>query len=198
MYDVALFILRIKFQKAMGIGPNPFRDGRSQCDLFRRVIGSSAVVREQRNGNSQEAEENRQQLIFHEIPPNLLWGLEVADAPKPYGQGGWRRRVEPAHLPWRQGLALLPHGRSGSNRIFRFGYLTFASYPSPRLETTNLPTQQPQTGIAQFRLLSPENTELAECGPSHPSGKSHIPMEGIHRKFPVRVCSPWVSAGIDG
>jgi len=60
MHDVALFILRIKFQKAMGIGPNPFRDGPFQCDLFRRVIGSSAVVREQRNGNRQEAEENRQ------------------------------------------------------------------------------------------------------------------------------------------
>jgi hypothetical protein len=70
MYDVALVILRIKPQKAMRIGPKPLGYCSFDGDLFRSVVGGGAMVREQRNGNHQEPEENRKEFISHGIPPN--------------------------------------------------------------------------------------------------------------------------------
>jgi hypothetical protein len=74
VYDVALVILGIKLQKAMRIGPKPFRYRCFHGGPFRRVVCGRAVVREQRNGHRYEAEENRQNFIFHRIPPNLCPG----------------------------------------------------------------------------------------------------------------------------
>jgi hypothetical protein len=74
MHDVALIILCVKLQKAMRIGPEPFRYRCFHGGPFRRVICGRTVVREQRNGHRYEGEENRQKFIFHRIPPNLCLG----------------------------------------------------------------------------------------------------------------------------
>jgi hypothetical protein len=73
MRDVALVILHIEPQKAVWIGPKPFRDDSFQGQLFRRVVGRRAVVREQRNANREHAEKNRDQFPSHRIPPRLFW-----------------------------------------------------------------------------------------------------------------------------
>src|SRR5579864_3579550 len=72
MPDVAALIGYVHLNHAMRIGPYKPRDGSLESDLFIRVVGRVAVMREQRNGNGQhenDREEKGRRLVSHSTPP---------------------------------------------------------------------------------------------------------------------------------
>jgi hypothetical protein len=94
-------------------------------------------------------------------------------------------------------LHCLPIGGVGltgiSDLISYLRIVRFSRAGDNEFATREAPNGNREVPAANFR-----ETELSECGPSRPGGKSRIPIEGIHRSLRVRICSPWVSPGIDG
>jgi hypothetical protein len=72
MRNVAALIGYVHLNHAMRVGPYKPRNGPLESDLFIRVVGRVAVVREQRSGNDQQASnraEKGRKLISHCTPP---------------------------------------------------------------------------------------------------------------------------------
>src|SRR6266446_7617182 len=73
IYDVALVVLRVKINLAMGIGPHESRDGSLQSDPFRKVVPLRPVVCDDRAGKNQKARsqgKKRNQSTLHAISPS--------------------------------------------------------------------------------------------------------------------------------
>src|SRR6266849_8517272 len=74
IYDVALVVLRVKINLAMGIGPHESRDGSLQSDPFRKVVPLRSVVCHDRAAKNQQARSqgnNPNQSTFHATPPSM-------------------------------------------------------------------------------------------------------------------------------
>src|SRR6266568_2443533 len=74
IYDVALVVLRVKINLAMGIGPHESRDGSLQSDPFRKVVPLRSVVchdRPAKNHQARSQGNNRNQPTLHATPPTM-------------------------------------------------------------------------------------------------------------------------------
>src|SRR4029077_17529309 len=73
IYDVALVVLRVKINLAMGIGPHELRNGALHCDPFCKVVPLRSVVCHDGAAKNQKATsegDKRYQSTFHPLSPS--------------------------------------------------------------------------------------------------------------------------------